>query len=741
MKRIKQSKQISALFSVSAMILLTVPAAATARKAIVSYPLSAQIGITDFNRTEGFEKFTDLSGWPSDIVITPNGEKAYVGNFSNTAVSVIDVASGAHVDTIETGVDMYPRGMAVTPDGARLYVVAGNNTNGQQRKVLVVDVRSDSVVDEVSGVPPAPQRIVISPDGKSAYLSIAPGSVQRIDISTNEMSGGPIAVGVQPREMAISPDGQNLYVNNTLSLKQSTSVIDLPSMTVLKNIALGYNSVTAVTVSPDSRNVYVARLPGQVTHIIERTDHEVVGEILAGTMGSGMGLSPNGLVAHFTDAELYADRVRSFDVNSGAQLGSISGPEFPWGIAIVPNQGPHADYAVSEGLAGQNTVFDASGSSDPDGDVETYQWDFGDGETETTTQPVISHVYTTPGTYTVVLTVVDNEGGSTTYVGDGKATITIQGATSNDSAKSPSGIQSGHPDSCGTLLYENRLDVPREVMLRDLVGKAGVGVKISASELSTGSLEVAINGREARHFKLFRKNSRKKEKVLVRRRISASSNEKTVFLKVKGRTSRLIKRALRLKRGPTRTKLKVTLTSRSNSKKALERLNAQTIRAIRRGKVTGKRRYEKVRQVLDRSQCSTPLKAKIEGPKQTPLAALTTKKGKSGSGVMVKVSCSEDCAATVGWRVWDRYEVGLKFRKAGQKKKLILSKRKVKLKAGETKTLKLTGVNSKKLRKLLVRGARKKRYDRIKIKVFIDAESSGGKKASSAGTSRVLLKF
>ena len=60
---------------------------------------------------------------------------------------------------------------------------------------------------------------------------------------------------------------------------------------------------------------------------------------------------------------------------------------------------------------GTEVSFDGS-YSDPGGDVMTFKWDFGDGESIETVNVRVKHVYELPGEYTATLTVKDEEGAS-----------------------------------------------------------------------------------------------------------------------------------------------------------------------------------------------------------------------------------------------------------------------------------------------------------------------------------------
>ncbi|MCD6464393.1 PKD domain-containing protein, partial [Candidatus Woesearchaeota archaeon] len=103
------------------------------------------------------------------------------------------------------------------------------------------------------------------------------------------------------------------------------------------------------------------------------------------------------------------------------------------------------NYTPSQPRVNELVIFDASQSYDPDGFIVQYSWNFGDNTTVTTSpSPVTSHVYTTPGDYVVTLTVLDNDGLTSSY----QSVLHVTGALQVISIECFPRVVVNHEQSC-----------------------------------------------------------------------------------------------------------------------------------------------------------------------------------------------------------------------------------------------------------------------------------------------------
>jgi len=96
-------------------------------------------------------------------------------------------------------------------------------------------------------------------------------------------------------------------------------------------------------------------------------------------------------------------------------------------IALTADHPPTAAFSLPGDSVKVNSVvsFDASASSDIDGGIVTYAWNFGDGTVISTSQPTITHIFQSTGTHNIQLTVSDGCGKIGTVAHDLRVVLTI----------------------------------------------------------------------------------------------------------------------------------------------------------------------------------------------------------------------------------------------------------------------------------------------------------------------------
>jgi hypothetical protein len=136
---------------------------------------------------------------------------------------------------------------------------------------------------------------------------------------------------------------------------------------------------------------------------------------------------------------------------------------------VTSNEPPTAIVSAtpSTGAAPLAVAFGSAGSSDPDGSIAAYSWNFGDGGSSTASNP--SHTYANAGAWTATLTVTDNKGAT----GSASVTITVTPAiarTLRSTDITLSGKRNGR-----------RVSVSGQVTVRDDTNTSVSGVNVSVS--------------------------------------------------------------------------------------------------------------------------------------------------------------------------------------------------------------------------------------------------------------------
>jgi DNA-binding beta-propeller fold protein YncE len=147
---------------------------------------------------EQLEDFPAVGGSsPNSVVATERF--VFVSNGSNDSISVLDAESGNRLHDIDLALDprvsklrgLIPFGLALAPDGKRLYVAeAGINA------VAVVDIAAEPP-RLLGHIPTAwfPSRVAVSPDGKTLYVANAKGIGSGPNAGPGHRPGDPTGVG------------------------------------------------------------------------------------------------------------------------------------------------------------------------------------------------------------------------------------------------------------------------------------------------------------------------------------------------------------------------------------------------------------------------------------------------------------------------------------------------------------------------------------------------------------------
>lgn len=203
---------------------------------------------------------------PVALEISADGLTAVTANYGSQNLSVIDLQTQAVTDWIDVGFNV--DSLAITPDGSYAIAASGSASNS----VVLVDLVAGNVDATLTGIDFFPRDVAISADGTTAYavttgLTETPDSLYFIDVAgAASVVTGSIPIGnatggpYDYTRLQLSPDGSLLAIPVTGS--GELVLIDTASGGEIARISTGQTSPTEVVFSPDGSHLFVRHLSG-----------------------------------------------------------------------------------------------------------------------------------------------------------------------------------------------------------------------------------------------------------------------------------------------------------------------------------------------------------------------------------------------------------------------------------------------------------------------------------------------
>ena len=200
------------------------------------------------------------------------GPKAYVGNFKDNTVSVIDTATAAVIVTIP--VALGPHGMGVTPDGRTVYVSGDGGST-----VTAIDTATDRVTGQIE-VGKTPHGLAMQPDGKYFLVGVyGEDRVAWVDTASGTVVDS-VAVS-KPHTIAIHPDGKTAWVSSQQPGKFALVVIDLAARKAVRSLPLE-QPPRDLEFGFDGRALYFTTAGSNAVRVLDPSTDKIIASVPTG---------------------------------------------------------------------------------------------------------------------------------------------------------------------------------------------------------------------------------------------------------------------------------------------------------------------------------------------------------------------------------------------------------------------------------------------------------------------------
>jgi YVTN family beta-propeller protein len=269
-----------------------------------------------------------------------------------TAVASIDTP----VVTATIPVGEKPQAVVLSPDGRTAYV-----TNSGANSISLIDTSAGGTIATIPIPGGPPQFASITPDGAHLYVSVFGGdadmdetvnSVDVVDTASRAVTAT-IPVGKHPYASAVTPDGKRVFVPNHDST--NISVIDTASNKVTGTIAVKPNP-HFVTFTKDGSKAFVANHESNVVSVLDTASDKVAAVIPVGRSPHSLSVSPDQKSVYVVNFD--QNSVSVIDVATNAVTATVAVGAHPQSVVFAPD-GRHA-YVANNGDHTMSVIDTAS---------------------------------------------------------------------------------------------------------------------------------------------------------------------------------------------------------------------------------------------------------------------------------------------------------------------------------------------------------------------------------------------
>lgn len=327
-----------------AAVLVAVTSAAQADTLVVLNKAEASASLIDLDSGEEVARVETGEG-PHEAAVSPDGRTAVVTDYGTGAnpgntLTVIDIESATVTKTVDLGEYSRPHGIEYFADGERVVVTAE-----AQKALVVVDVASGAVTQAIETGQDVSHMVALSPDETRAYVAnIGSGTMTALDLENGKHIAD-VVTGGGAEGICVTPDGRQVWVTNRED--DTVSVIKSETLEIEKQIPSASFPIRAKA-TPDGQWVLVTNPRSDELAVFDAESFEehkrikmdlsaadTEGRLFGDQFGEssvpiGVLISPDGMRAYIAHAN--ADVVSVVDLESWEITGLLQGGKEPDGL-------------------------------------------------------------------------------------------------------------------------------------------------------------------------------------------------------------------------------------------------------------------------------------------------------------------------------------------------------------------------------------------------------------------------